>query len=175
MKSSKVHFDDTIDQSQFDKVKASASEFPEAVKFAFAHSPFLNNTNPLMVELQELMVTEQFDAYFCGHVHLYARREVQRLETGLDWTFLEVTAGGAGVDLEGQSRVDKYNKDKTCKYAESSFDFVLVEVFSDRTVATAYMPNQKSVIDHEYVDSDWVCKDKFVMKHDGKPVGVPCP
>ncbi len=126
-----TNWDNGLDAQQLAWFQAQASQTTAKYKFVLSHGPAFSpegwTTDPTMQQnMWGIMQDNQFDAYFCGHEHIYSRWKIDKtVDPTVTREITQVITGSAGA-LPDQIFKVKVNRNKV--RAASLYNYVVGDI-----------------------------------------------
>lgn len=132
-----------LDTQQLDWLESQAAQSTQTFKFVLSHGPaFSPEGNSVHVDsslpknMWSIMQTYNFDAYFCGHEHIYSRWIINKtVDPTITRNVTQVITGGAGA-LPDQIFKVKESRQKV--HAFSLYNYVVGDVSNARVKFSSY-------------------------------------
>ena len=139
-KSDGSNWNNGLDAQQLDWFESQAGLATQKYKFVLSHGPAFSpegvQIDNSMRQMWNIMQTYDFDAYFCGHEHIYSRWLINKeVDPTITKNITQIITGSAGALPD---HIFKVTKDRKEVHAFSLYNFVVGDVTNDGVYFTTY-------------------------------------
>lgn len=145
-KSDGSNWNNGLDAQQLNWFESQAGLATQKYKFVLTHGPVFSpegvKTDSSMRQMWNIMQTYNFDAYFCGHEHIYSRWLINKdVDPTITKEMTQVITGSAGALPDHIFKITKNRKEV---HAVALYNFVVGDVTNDGVYFSTYGINRNA-------------------------------